>query len=63
MHWGKCLSYSYGGPCFSGKAKKTDVLLASAEAYINALNNLAAHRADEDSVRFVGKGIMQAFGR
>jgi 2-isopropylmalate synthase len=54
---------SYGGPCFSGKARKTDVLQASAEAYINALNNLASHRADEDSVKFVSKGIMQAFGR
>jgi len=51
----------FGGPMFAGKASSTDVVLASADAYLNALNNLAAHRADEESVRFVNNGIMQAF--
>ncbi len=51
-----------GGPCFAGRASSTDVILASAEAYVNALNAVAAHRAEEESVRFVGDGIMRAFG-
>jgi 2-isopropylmalate synthase len=51
----------YGGPCFSGRDNGTDVVLASAQAYINALNNLAAFKAEEESVRFVGDGIMRAF--
>jgi len=52
---------SFGGPCFAGKASSTDVVHASAEAYMNALNSLAAHRADEESIQFVNTGIMQAF--
>jgi len=50
-----------GGPCFAGKASSTDVVFASAEAYLNALNNLASFRADEESVQFVNDGIIQAF--
>ncbi len=50
-----------GGPCFMGKAADTDTLKASADAYIHALNALAAWRADEESVRFVGDSIIQAF--
>lgn len=50
-----------GGPCFNGRASGTDVVLASAQAYINALNNLAAFRTEEEAVRFVGDGIMRAF--
>ncbi|MDA1028502.1 MAG: 2-isopropylmalate synthase [Bacteroidetes bacterium] len=53
---------SLGGPLFAGKASSTDVIHASAEAYMNALNSLAAHRAEEESIQFVGTGIMQAFG-
>ncbi len=53
---------SFGGPLFAGKASSTDVIHASAEAYMNALNSLAAHRAEEESIQFVGTGIMQAFG-
>jgi 2-isopropylmalate synthase len=49
------------GPCFTGKATRTDVLRASAAAYLDALNNLAAHRADEASIQFVSDGIMKAF--
>ena len=52
---------SLGGPCFAGKASSTDVVHASAEAYMNALNSLAAHRADQESIQFVNTGIMQAF--
>jgi len=51
----------FGGPLFAGKASSTDVIHASAEAYMNALNSLAAHRAEEEAVQFVGTGIMQAF--
>ena len=51
-----------GGPLFAGKASSTDVIHASAEAYMNALNSLAAHRAEEESIQFVNSGIMQAFG-
>ena len=50
-----------GGPCFAGKASSTDVVFASAEAYLNALNSLASFRADEESIQFVNDGIMQAF--
>lgn len=56
-----CVLISIGGPCFAGKASNTDVLFASAEAYVNALNNLAAFRSDEESIQFVNDGIIQAF--
>ena len=52
---------SIGGPCFAGKASHTDVIKASAEAYMNALNSLASFRSDEASVQFVNEGIMSAF--
>ena len=52
----------YGTPCFTGRASHTDVLQASADAYIAALNQLATYREDEASIQFVGNGIMQAFG-
>jgi len=51
-----------GGPLFAGKASSTDVIEASAQAYMNALNSLAAFRLDKESIEFVGSGIMQAFG-
>ncbi len=50
-----------GGPLFAGKASSTDVIEASAHAYMNALNSLAAYRLDKESIEFVGSGIMQAF--
>ena len=50
-----------GGPLFAGMASSTDVIEASAQAYMNALNNLAAFRLDKESIEFVGSGIMQAF--
>lgn len=52
---------SHGGPCFSGKACSTDVLQASAEAYVNALNRLATFRGGEEPVKFVQQSIMKAF--
>ena len=52
---------SYSGAYFRGVACSTDVLQASADAYIEALNQLEAFRADEKSVAFVGNGIMQSF--
>ena len=51
----------YGEDTFSGRATDTDVLQASAQAYVDALNRLAARRADEASVEFVTEGIMKAF--
>jgi 2-isopropylmalate synthase len=50
-----------GGPLFAGKASSTDVIEASAQAYMNALNSLAAFRLDKESIEFVSSGIMQAF--
>lgn len=50
-----------GGPLFAGRASSTDVIEASAQAYMNALNALAAFRLDKESIEFVSTGIMQAF--
>ena len=52
----------YGAAHFAGRATDTDVLKASAQAYLDALNRLAAHRANRESVEFVTNGIMQSFG-
>ncbi len=52
---------SYAGAYFRGIACSTDVLQASADAYVEALNQLESFRADEKSVEFVGNGIMQSF--
>jgi len=52
---------SYAGAFFRGVARNTDVLQASADAYIEALNHLETFRADEKSVAFVGNGIMRSF--
>lgn len=51
----------YGENHFSGQARNTDVIRASAEAYIDALNKLAAARANAESVEFVMNGIMHAY--
>lgn len=51
----------YGENHFDGQASGTDVLHASAAAYVDALNRLAAVRADDTSVQFVTNSIMQAF--
>ena len=52
----------HAGAYFRGVARDTDVLRASAEAYVDALNQLEAYRTERESVRFVGEGIMKAFG-
>ena len=55
------VTISYSGSEFAGQASSTDVLEASAEAYLDALNHLAMYRADEESVKFVTDGIMDTF--
>jgi 2-isopropylmalate synthase len=51
----------YGENRFAGTARNTDVIRASAEAYVNALNRLAAAREDAESVEFVQNGIMHTY--
>ena len=51
----------FGENHFAGRARNTDVIRASAEAYVDALNRLAAARADAESVEFVQNGIMNAY--
>jgi 2-isopropylmalate synthase len=51
----------HGENQFAGQASGTDVLHASAAAYVNALNHLAAFHADDSSVQFVMDGIMGTF--
>jgi len=52
---------SLGEVRFHGMARSTDVLKASAEAYLASLNKLAAHQAEQESVRFVSDGIINSF--
>ncbi len=52
----------HAGAFFRGVAKHTDVLQASSAAYVDALNQLEAYRAERASVQFVNEGIMKAFG-
>ena len=51
----------YGENAFSGRARDTDVIRASAEAYVDALNRLAAAKSDAESVEFVQNGIINAY--
>jgi 2-isopropylmalate synthase len=51
----------YGENHFTGRARDTDVIRASAEAYVDALNRLAAAQADAESIEFVQNGIMNAY--
>jgi 2-isopropylmalate synthase len=53
-----------GEQTFEGDASHTDVLRASADAYVAALNRLAWHRSHEgsESVQFINEGIMSSFG-
>ncbi|PSR00375.1 MAG: 2-isopropylmalate synthase [Bacteroidetes bacterium SW_7_64_58] len=53
----------YGENQFVGHARDTDVVRASADAYVDALNRLAAARANAKSVEFVRNGIMTAYGQ
>ncbi|MEF8815700.1 MAG: 2-isopropylmalate synthase [Salinibacter sp.] len=52
----------YGENEFVGHARDTDVVRASADAYVDALNRLAAARTNAESVEFVRNGIMTAYG-
>ncbi len=49
------------GAFFRGVSRSTDVLKASADSYIRALNQLAKFRTEEKNVEFVGDSIMQSF--
>jgi 2-isopropylmalate synthase len=51
----------YGENHFSGRARNTDVIRASAEAYLDALNRLATAQSDAESIEFVQNGIMNAY--
>ncbi|MFP4227414.1 MAG: 2-isopropylmalate synthase [Salinivenus sp.] len=51
----------YGENQFAGAARNTDVIRASADAYLHALNRLAAAREHAKSVEFAQNGIMNAF--
>lgn len=51
----------YGENRFAGQARNTDIIRASAEAYLDALNRLAAARSNAESVAFVKNGIMNAY--
>ena len=51
---------SENGALFRGVARHTDVLQASANAYIQALNQLENFRANSEE-EFVSDGIMQSF--
>ena len=48
---------------FYGEAQSTDVLKASAEAYLMSLNRLAAHTHESDNMHFVADGIRKSFER
>ena len=50
-----------GGKRYAGAATNTDVIMASASAYLEALNKLVVYRTDVESVEFVANGIMQSF--
>lgn len=55
------VSIMAGRKRYSGSATNTDVILASANAYLEALNKLVAYRTDIESVEFVSNGIIQSF--
>jgi 2-isopropylmalate synthase len=48
---------------FYGEARDTDVLKASAEAYLASLNLLAAHQSEVENVSFISNGIIKSFDR
>lgn len=48
---------------FSGEASSTDVLKASAEAYLASLNKLVAGQKDAENESFVSSGIIGSFDR
>ncbi|MBT8402120.1 MAG: hypothetical protein KJO98_16710 [Rhodothermia bacterium] len=52
---------SYGEVLFRGVARDADVLQASANAYVEALNKLESYRKDEEIQVFVRGGIIESF--
>ncbi len=52
---------SYGDVLFRGVARDTDVLQASSNAYVEALNKMEAYRADQENKDFVQGGIIESF--
>jgi 2-isopropylmalate synthase len=55
------VSIGSGRKTYQGSATNTDVILASANAYLEALNKLVVYRTDVEAVEFVSNGIMQSF--
>jgi len=57
------VTVAFEGKTFDGAASATDVLKASADAYLTALNRLANYKINEGdkSMQFVGDGIISAF--
>ncbi|MFO8098178.1 MAG: 2-isopropylmalate synthase [Salinibacter sp.] len=51
----------YGENQYAGRARNTDVIRASADAYVDALNRLAVAQSNAESVEFAQNGIMSAF--
>ena len=54
---------SLGGRHFYGQARSTNVLQASAEAYIISLNRLTAYQGDRESVSLKNGGVLKPFGK
>ncbi len=52
----------FNGACFRGVAQHTDVLRASAEAYLEAINQLEQFRIEHENLSFVRNGILHSFG-
>jgi len=55
------VSVRYGENQFAGTARNADIVRASADAYVDALNRLAAARETAETVEFVQDGIMNAY--
>ncbi|MEM1126604.1 MAG: 2-isopropylmalate synthase [Bacteroidota bacterium] len=51
----------FAGQSFSGQARSTDVIQASAEAYMTAINRMDQYQTESKNVAFVGRGIMESF--
>lgn len=52
---------NYGDVAFRGVARDSDVLQASARAYMEALNKLETFRSEEENEVFVRGGIIDSF--
>jgi 2-isopropylmalate synthase len=52
---------NYGNVAFRGVARDSDVLQASAKAYMEALNKLETFRSNQENEVFVRGGIMDSF--